>query len=104
MRKKLFSTLFLAAIGLGSYIGLSSYVSENETSLIQLEKVEALASSEGSVSWWDRPDYVCRSVICQCLFYSYESDVAEKVPDGTGTVAHTWNCTGCGDCGWTVKN
>ena len=35
-------------------------------------------------------------------FYSYTSNVAQYVGEGAGSVAHQWNCTGCGDCGWTM--
>lgn len=40
------------------------------------------------------------SVTGNCIFYSYNSDVAEYAEDGNGSVAHTWNCTECGNGGW----
>lgn len=51
-------------------------------------------------SWWDRKDYNCKKVICDCILYKYQSEVAERVENGKGTEAHAWNCTSCGDCGF----
>lgn len=101
-KRNLKSTLFVVACfaaGFGCY-NARAFVERNtpESSLI-LENVEA--QSMDLWEYWNRKDYVCKTVTCRCLLYSYQSDVAERVADGQGTVAHTWNCTGCGDCGWT---
>lgn len=56
----------------------------------------------GISGWWDRKDYTCRDVICDCITHEYKSTYAEYKGDGKGDVAHMWNCKGCGDCGFTV--
>ncbi|MFR2070294.1 MAG: hypothetical protein ACLS4S_09025 [Bacteroides nordii] len=55
--------------------------------------------SGGNDSWWNRKDYRCEKVICDCIVYKYEAESAKRVEDGKGTVAHAWNCTSCGNCG-----
>jgi hypothetical protein len=65
----------------------------------RLANVEAQADL---LEWWNRPDYKCINVTCIAFLYTYKSTVAVYVGNGNGTVAHTWNCTGCGDNGWTV--
>lgn len=55
--------------------------------------------SGGNDSWWNRKDYICKEVTCNCIIYEYKAQVSERVEDGKGTVAHAWNCTSCGNCG-----
>ena len=59
-------------------------------------------SSEGGgiIDWWDRKDYTCISVTCECITHRYKSTYAEYKGDGKGDVAYMWNCKGCGDCGF----
>lgn len=53
----------------------------------------------GIVDWWNRKDYDCQKVICDCIMYQYEAETSVQVEEGKGTVAHAWNCTACGNCG-----
>lgn len=95
---------FFLVLTLVFVLGLSNYGMNklNKMSDVALEEIEALALIEEDLGWWDRPDYNCVTVTCQCIFYSYTSNVAQYVGEGAGSVAHQWNCTGCGDCGWTM--
>lgn len=44
------------------------------------------------------------SITCKpVLLPEYQSNYAKKVNDGEGSVAHLWNCTDCGDYGFTVN-
>lgn len=52
----------------------------------------------GIAGWWDRKDYDCVSVTCLINLSEKKSKVAKYVGDGLGSVAHTWDCTGC--AGW----
>lgn len=99
MKKKL--VFFSIALAMASSIFAYKYanIEQNRHSGLDMESLEAQSAGEG---WWDRCDYVCVSVQCQCIFVSYQGQVAQYVGDGAGTVAHTWSCSGCGDCGWTM--
>lgn len=101
--KRLFFIIAIiaSATSLGICINKKENTHKEDITNLMLNDVESLTDLE---SWWNRPDYICVDVICQCILYSYDSTVALKVEDGKGTVAHQWNCTGCGDCGWTVKS
>jgi len=58
---------------------------------------------DGSLSdWWNRKDWICVEVECVTLVGKYKSTVSQKVANGTGTEAHSWNCPGCGDNGYVV--
>ena len=103
MKNKIFVSLFIAAIAIVSGINAFYSFKSNVLSDIVLAKVEALADDESIGDWWDRCDYDCISVTCQCFIYTSQSTVAKYVGDGLGTVPHTWSCVGCGDCGWTVN-
>lgn len=97
---KNFKKIAIAAIVV-AIIGCITYSNQKSTTFMSnlgQSDIEALASDE---SWWDRKDYNCVTVTCNCIFYSYSSDVAEYAGDGNGSVAHTWNCSGCGSCGWS---
>ena len=78
-----------------------SNASGQKESDLTKENIEALASWGDIVEWWNSNDYSCVPVTCNCLTYKYDSDVAKAVKKGEGEEAHTWNCPGCGDCGWT---
>lgn len=100
-RQIIILTTALLVATFGIFITHRTILSQEELNSLMLNEVESLAASE---SWWNRLDYVCVEVTCECILYSYNSNVASKVEDGKGTVAHAWNCTGCGDCGWIVKS
>jgi hypothetical protein len=72
----------------------------DDLSEISLESVAAYGFD--IEEWWNRPDYSCVSVTCQAILYTYPSTVAEYKGEGKGSVAHTWNCSGCNGNGWTV--
>lgn len=66
---------------------------------------ESDTETEGGIKeWWNRKDYVCISVTCQMIVATYKSNYAKKVENGKGTVAHIWNCTGCGNYAFTVDD
>lgn len=91
------STIVILSISL-------TFTKQNSTAISCLEKENIEALSFDALEWWNRNDYVCVPVTCICkIFIKYESEVAKSVDDGTGTVPHTWSCTGCGDCGYLVK-
>ena len=104
MNKKLLKAALLVAVVAVAGLGVHKAQAKKTTlSDIMLANVEAISGDESIKDWWERCDYVCTPVTCKCLFYSYQSKVAERVEDGTGEVPHTWSCTGCGDCGWTMN-
>lgn len=72
--------------------------SDSANSELTKENIDAL--SWDIVEWWNSKDYDCVPVTCNCILYKYPSNVAGSVEKGKGDVAHSWNCTGCGDCGW----
>lgn len=82
---------------LSGYWGFNVYSTTKAPSDLTLENVEAEA---GFIEYWNRLDYDCISVTCNCILYTYNSEVAFYVGNGNGTVAHTWSCAGCGECGW----
>lgn len=60
-------------------------------------------SDSSLTDWWNRKDYICVSVTCRSIWSQYKSKVSQKVENGKGTEAHSWNCPGCADgYGWTV--
>lgn len=98
LKKIVFSTVFASTLILTFVF---SKASGQEQSELTKENVEALAFWDVK-EWWNRKDYDCVPVTCNCIAYEYPSDVAASTEKGKGGVAHTWNCTGCGDCGWTM--
>jgi hypothetical protein len=105
MNKKFLTIFAVMATGALAAFNLSLNNQGNQLSDISLSQTEAKAGwIEDVGNWWGRLDYNCISVTCRPLFLpGYSSNVAEYVGDGEGSVAHTWNCTGCGDYGWTVN-
>lgn len=55
----------------------------------------------GISDWWNRKDYVCVSVTCLIHLVEKKSNIAKNVGDGLGTVAHSWDCTGCAGWGYS---
>lgn len=100
MKKKL---LFVAVCVASVVVGYVSYDTQKrqreKMSYLTMANVEALGSIE---DWWHRKDYDCVKVRCTCIGYNYESKVGSFVGKGKGSVAHIWDCAGCGDCGWEV--
>lgn len=75
-----------------------------QTSLTAIGEGENDSESGGIIGWWNRNDYDCIEVICWVGgVIPQDSNVAKYAGAGLGTVPHTWNCTGCGDWGYTVK-
>lgn len=97
MKKQIKFVFLSVACVSGLIIGALPYVKQPTVVELTLDDVEAQTSLS---EWWNRKDYDCVPVTCECLLYNYQSDVAKRVDDGCGEVAHTWNCTGCGNCGW----
>ena len=104
MKRNFLQIMFVVTIAIA--VGIDVYNSKKPTiglSDITMNNVEALAGDEGILNWWERCDYKCVSVTCKCLFGTFQSNVAQRVDEGTGTVPHSWSCTGCGDCGWSMN-
>lgn len=102
MRKKVMMLSCIAAVAIASFVGKKAFEPHAyETNDLLLQNVEALGSDFGED--WNRKDYDCVAVTCQCFFYKYQSKSAAFVGEGKGSVAHIWECTGCGDCGYTVN-
>lgn len=100
MRKKIFKGFFatvaiVATVSLGSYKAYNSYVVANMSgdNLLIAENIEA--HSFDLMEWWNRKDYKCLPVQ-NCIWYA-AATVPQLVKDGTGTVAHTWECITCDD-------
>lgn len=97
-KKSFFAVLATVAVLSGTF----GFINSNTKTSSEI----TLATVEAEAGWiedyWDREDYNCISVTCQCVFYSYRGEVSEYVGAGNGTVAHQWSCSGCGDCGWTM--
>ncbi|MEE0572192.1 MAG: NVEALA domain-containing protein [Paraprevotella clara] len=101
MKKKLLLIAVCVASVVTGYISYEHQQKQKEKlSGLTLANIEALGSIE---DYWNRPDYDCVDVTCNCVVYKYDSDAAQYMGKGKGTVARTWNCTGCGSCGWTEK-
>lgn len=97
LKKIALGSIFASVLAL-TYI--QSTASVQDQSELTKENIEALAFFDKIEEWWNRKDYTCVSVTCECIMYDYKSEVASAVDAGTGDAAHTWNCPGCGDCGW----
>ncbi|MBD5244697.1 MAG: hypothetical protein HDS57_04445 [Barnesiella sp.] len=97
--KKSVAILSITLIGILSFLFSNVIFAKKDISNSVPSEVESLANLE---EWWNRLDYVCVKVECNCILYQFHSVVAQPVEEGKGTVAHTWSCTGCGDCGWIV--
>ena len=97
MKKKMIFSTVVALATLSGYMGFNAYSTANETSDLTLANVEAEADF---IEYWNRLDYDCTDVTCNCILYTYSSEIAVYVGEGNGSVAHTWSCAGCGDCGW----
>ena len=102
MKKKIFSGITAIAIAIMAVFNVTIGISNNNSVVLSLTNVEASAGFfHDFQEYWDRCDYDCVNVNCRSLFFSYPSQVAEFAGEGAGTVAHTWDCTGCGNDGWT---
>lgn len=74
-------------------LGLSYCSSNNVSDMLSLTDVEANASGESRLSqWWNHPDYVCERI--QCTLFTI-AEIAIKVENDTGDVAHRWCCNNC---------
>lgn len=92
----------IAAVAIASFVGKKAFEPHAyETNDLLLQNVEALGFDLGE--YWYRKDYDCVAVTCQCIFLKYQSESAEFVGEGKGSVAHFWECKGCGNCGFTVN-
>ncbi len=101
MKKTKSSIITLGAIAAMTFSFIYSHHKTDSISGLTKENIEAL-SGNWLEEWWNRNDYTCVEITCQCFLYSYKSDTAAYAGDGKGEEAHTWNCTGCADgCGWT---
>lgn len=102
MRRKVMMLSCIAAVAIASFVGKKAFEPHAyEANDLLLQNVEALGSDFGED--WNRKDYDCVAVTCQCIFLKYQSKSAAFVGEGKGSVAHIWECTGCGDCGYTVN-
>lgn len=100
--KKMLSLALLSMlVAIGAFLSNRKNYTNLDKSSLLLCNAEAL--SFDSEEWWNRKDYDCVAVTYQCLLGKYPSNVADYVGEGKGSVAHSWNCTGCGNCGYTVN-
>ena len=106
MKKKFLLIAVCMSVVTVGYVSYGHQKKQKEKmSDLALANIEALANDdEAGDSWWDRKDYECIDVTCECILYRYSSQVSQYMGAGKGTVAHMWDCTGCGGCGWTVKS
>lgn len=96
MSKKTLIYCMVAAASVLSFLQLN--VSKQEQSELTKANIEALTFFD-PVEWWNSKDYVCVPAICVCdIINKFQSESWDKVDEGTGTKAHRWECTGCGDC------
>ena len=103
MRKKKILSLTIMSVSFAAALFTANEVrnvSTNEELLLS-QNVEALNFDVGE--WWGRKDYDCVAVTCQCIAMKYQSNAADFVGEGKGSVAHVWSCRGCGSCGFTVN-
>ncbi|MDE6143738.1 MAG: hypothetical protein K2F94_06655 [Muribaculaceae bacterium] len=98
LKKTLTGIMFASLLVLGYVKGSPSAQAESE---LTKENIEALALFDTIEKWWNRKDYICVEVTCVCPpGIKYTSSVWKAVSEGTGSVAHQWSCSGCGDCGF----
>lgn len=100
--KKILS-MSVAAIALAMAAFTASEINGSTSTKDDLLSQNVEALSFDLEEWWFRNDYDCVAVTCRCIIWNYQSDVGERVADGTGSVPHDWCCDGCGGCGYTMN-
>lgn len=100
-RKMLSLALLSMLVAIGTFMSNGKNCANLDENPLLLRNAEALSFDFGE--WWNRNDYDCVAVTCCCLLGSYPSNVSDYVGEGKGSVAHSWSCTGCGDCGYIVN-
>lgn len=93
MKTKVKCGIVAFVVGCSIVVLLTSLRSSNLDQLY-LNDVEAISSDESLSDWWERKDWVCDEV--QCL-PGLKATFPRKVDPGTGTSAHSWDCTTCSD-------
>ena len=78
LKKIALGSIFASVLAL-TYI--QSTASVQDQSELTKENIEALAFFDKIEEWWNRKDYTCVSVTCECIMYDYKSEVASAVDE-----------------------